>query len=81
MSRKAENSIKSRVDDLRNWTSLFVAETMDGTLRFWVIDLKNKQIAVKFNSQLPFNTIWSVVAINDQEFQTKSLLAKQIKRV
>lgn len=32
MSRKPENSIKSRVDDLRNWTSLFVAETMDGTL-------------------------------------------------
>lgn len=38
MSRKAENSIKSRVDDLRNWTSLFVAETMDGTLRFESID-------------------------------------------
>lgn len=42
MSRKAENSIKSSVDDLRKWNSLFVAETMNGTQCFESIDSKKK---------------------------------------
>lgn len=45
MCRKTENSIKSRVDDLHNWTSLFDAETMDGT------DASNVLIEIQFDNK------------------------------
>lgn len=45
MRRKTENSIKSRVDDLHNWTSLCDAETMDGT------DASNVLIEIHFDNK------------------------------
>lgn len=45
MRRKTENSIKSRVDDLHNWTSLCDAETMDRT------DASNVLIEIQFDNK------------------------------
>lgn len=53
MSRKVKNSIKSRVDDLRNWNLLFVAETIAGTLCFGSIDYRKTFVILTVSIELP----------------------------